>query len=45
MVGPPKSDAGVRDVSVPPHVWPIIEQHLETYVRPAPNSLLFAGEA
>lgn len=44
VVGPPKSDAGVRDVSIPPHVWPIIEEHLETYVRPAPNSLLFPGE-
>lgn len=44
VVGPPKSDAGVRDVSIPPHVWPIIEEHLEIYVRPAPNSLLFPGE-
>lgn len=44
VVGTPKSDAGVRDVSIPPHVWPIIEEHLETYVRPAPNSLLFPGE-
>ncbi len=45
VVGPPKSDAGYRDVSIPPHVWPIVEEHLKTYVQPGPNSLLFAGEA
>lgn len=45
VVGPPKSDAGYRDVSIPPHVWPIIEEHLTTYVRRGPNSLLFPGEA
>jgi integrase len=45
VVGPPKSDAGYRDVSIPPHVWPIVEDHLETYVRPGSNSLLFPGEA
>ena len=45
VVGPPKSDAGYRDVSIPPHVWPIVEEHLELYVQPGPNSLLFPGEA
>ncbi|MGC3992611.1 MAG: tyrosine-type recombinase/integrase [Propionicimonas sp.] len=45
VVGPPKSDAGYRDVSIPPHVWPIVEEHLATYVQPGPNSLLFPGEA
>ncbi|MGB4892136.1 MAG: site-specific integrase [Propionicimonas sp.] len=44
-VGPPKSDAGYRDVSIPPHIWPIIEEHLEVYVRPGQNTLLFPGEA
>ena len=45
VVGPPKSDAGYRDVSIPPHVWPIIEEHLEKWVRPGQNTLLFPGEA
>lgn len=45
VVGPPKSDAGYRDVSIPPHVWPIVEEHLKTHVQSGPNSLLFPGEA
>ena len=28
----PKSDAGVRDVAIPPHIIPAIEQHLAKYV-------------
>ena len=45
VVGPPKSDAGYRDVSIPPHVWPIVQEHLKEYVQPGANSLLFPGEA
>jgi integrase len=45
VVGPPKSDAGYRDVSIPPHVWPIVQEHLDVYVQPGPTSLLFPGEA
>jgi len=45
VVGPPKSEAGYRDVSIPPHIWPIIEEHLEKWVRPGQNTLLFPGEA
>ena len=45
VVGPPKSDAGVRDVAIPPHVWPIVEEHLAKHVGPGPNELLFPGEA
>lgn len=44
VVGPPKSDAGVRDVSIPPHIWPVVEEHLKDYVRPAPDALLFPSE-
>jgi len=44
VVGPPKSDAGVRDVAIPPHVWPIIEEHLNTHVKPDPNAMLFPGQ-
>lgn len=45
MVGPPKSDAGVRDVAIPPHIWPMIEAHLAEHVRKSPNSLLFPTQA
>lgn len=41
VVGPPKTDAGVRDVTIPPHVWPMVERHLATFVAPKLDSLLF----
>lgn len=44
VVGPPKSDAGVRDVSIPPHIWPVVEEHLKQYVRPTADALLFPSE-
>ena len=28
VVGTPKSDAGIRDVAVPPHLLPMLRQHL-----------------
>ena len=28
----PKSDAGIRDVAIPPHIIPLIEDHLAKYV-------------
>lgn len=37
----PKSEAGVRDVAIPPHLIPAIEAHLAKHVGEAPNSLLF----
>jgi integrase len=40
----PKSDAGVRDVAVPPHVVPLIETHLAEHVGKARDSLIFAAE-
>lgn len=43
QVGPPKTDAGRRVVSLPPHVLPELEGHLETYVRPAKSSLVFTS--
>lgn len=46
VVGTPKSDAGIRDVAIPPHLLPPIDDHLHRYVAPAPNDLLFpASEA
>ncbi|MBJ7385826.1 MAG: site-specific integrase [Mycolicibacterium sp.] len=37
----PKSDAGTRDVSIPPHLLPMIEQHLAKFVDRGRDSLLF----
>ena len=33
IVGPPKTDAGVRDVAIPPHLIPAVENHLEVARR------------
>ena len=41
IVGPPKSRAGVRDVSIPPHMLVLVEQHLADHVGPQRDSLLF----
>ncbi len=41
-VGPPKSDAGIRDVAIPPHVMPLIETHLDSvFVARSKDALLF----
>jgi integrase len=40
----PKSDAGVRDVAIPPHLIPAIEAHLAKYVGKKRDSLLFPNE-
>lgn len=41
VVGPPKSAAGRRVVTIPPHVVPALQQHLDSFVGRGPNSLLF----
>ncbi len=41
VVGPPKTKAGVRVVTIPPHVVPAIRAHLERHVAHGPNALLF----
>ena len=28
---------------IPPHIWPIVEEHLDTWVKPSPAALLFPG--
>lgn len=40
----PKSDAGTRDVAVPPHLVPVIRDHLAKHVGPKPDSLLFPAQ-
>lgn len=40
----PKSDAGVRDVAIPPHIIPQLESHLSKFVGSKRDSLVFANE-
>ncbi len=41
----PKSDAGVRDVAIPPHVIPLIESHLAKHVDRDRDSLIFPADS
>lgn len=41
--GTPKSDAGHRDVAVPPHLAPVLVDHLARFTQPGPDGLLFAS--
>lgn len=41
QVEPPKSEAGIRDVAIPPHLIPAIKDHLETFATPGQEGLLF----
>ena len=43
QVGPPKTDAGRRVVSLPPHVLPELERHLKAFVRAEESSLVFTS--
>ena len=45
IVGPPKSAAGVRAVTVPPHVLPLLAAHMHEHVGPGASALLFPAEA
>lgn len=40
-VGPPKTDAGIRDVAIPPHILPAVEDHLERFAQKGAEGLLF----
>jgi integrase len=42
-VGKPKSDAGIRDVAIPPHLVPESKQHLSEHVEFGRDALLFPG--
>jgi integrase len=41
QVTTPKSDAGIRDVEIPPHLLPAMKDHLARFVGPSRNALLF----
>lgn len=40
IVGTPKSDAGIRDVAIPPHLLPMVQAHLQTHTSDG-EDLLF----
>lgn len=42
-VGTPKSDAGVRTVTVPPHLRPMLADHMIIHVGPGRDALVFAS--
>ena len=43
IVGETKSEAGVRDVDIPPHLLDIIQAHLDEHVAPGSDALLFSS--
>jgi len=43
LVSAPKSRAGVRDIAVPPHLAPVVAEHLNTYTSKGRDALLFPG--
>jgi len=45
IVGPPKTDAGIRDVAIPPHLIPAVEAHLAMHVGTALDALVFPASA
>lgn len=45
VVTTPKSDAGVRDVAIPPHLLPALKNHLSKHVGKERDSLLFPAKS
>lgn len=41
VVGPPKTEAGIRTVAIPPHIVADVRDHLEDWVAKGGDSLLF----
>lgn len=41
LIGPPKSEAGVRDVAIPPHLPPAVKRHLLAHAAKGDDGLLF----
>jgi integrase len=41
VIGSPKSDAGIRDVAIPPHIVPALVDHLERFASPGDDGLIF----
>ncbi|HEY3530385.1 MAG TPA: site-specific integrase [Nocardioides sp.] len=41
VIGTPKTNAGIRDVAIPPHLLPMTREHLLRYAQPGKDGLLF----
>jgi integrase len=41
VVGQPKTDAGIREVTVPPHVAEILRAHMKAHTHHGPESFVF----
>ena len=41
IIGTPKSDAGTRDVAIPPHLVPMLQAHRDALTVRGPDALLF----
>ena len=41
VIGPPKSDAGIRDIAVPPHVAELLREHMKKHTGHCPESFVF----
>jgi len=41
VLGPPKTDAGIRDVTVPPHVAAMLRGHMAKYTGAGPEAFVF----
>jgi len=44
ITGPPKTAAGRRTVSLPPHLLPVLGEHLDRWVERSPDALVFTGD-
>lgn len=44
VIGKPKSDAGVRDVAIPPHLLPAIKAHLKEHAALGADGLVFPSK-
>ena len=44
IVKKPKSDAGVRDVAIPPHLLPMVREHLLKHAEKGKDGLLFPAK-
>jgi integrase len=43
IVSTPKSDAGIRDVAIPPHLLTLVREHLRANITGGKDGLLFPG--
>jgi len=43
LIGTPKSEAGARDVAIPPHLMPAVKDHLARFADSGRDGLVFPG--